>query len=83
MTLALANQDHLPLAPAREQLHVELRGKSDDAALVRAHPLATVVDEGRVVQMRGERPAADAILGLEHEHLDAIAIEQASGEQPG
>ena len=32
--------------------------------------------------MRGERPAADAILGLEHEHLDAIAIEQASGEQP-
>jgi hypothetical protein len=32
--------------------------------------------------MRGERPAADAGLGLEHEHVDAVAIEEASGEQP-
>ena len=83
MTLALANQDHLPLAPAREQLHVELRGKSDDAALVRAHPLAAIVDKGRVLQVCGERPAADAVLGLEHEHLDAVAIEEVSGAQPG
>jgi len=32
--------------------------------------------------MCGERPAADTVLRLEHEHVDAVAIEKASGEQP-
>ena len=57
-------------------------GERIDAALVRAHPLAAIIDEGRVVQMCGERPAADPVLRLEHEHVDAVAIEKASGEQP-
>jgi hypothetical protein len=48
----------------------------------RSSPNANV-DEGSAVQVRGERPAADAILGLEHEHVDAVAIKEASGEQTG
>ena len=82
MTLAVANEDHFPLAPAREQLHIQLRGEREDTALVRAQPLAAIVDGGAAVQMCGERPAADAVLGLEHEHVDAGALEHASGEQP-
>ena len=58
-----------PLAPTWKQPDTKLFGQGGDAILPRAHPLSSVIDEGSVIEVAGQRPSADAVLCFKNQHV--------------
>ena len=78
-----ALEDVLAGAVGREGLEPELADQRDHPVLGRADPLGADLDHLAVADRLVQRPAADPVAGLEHDHVAAGGAQLAGRRQPG
>ena len=80
---AAALEQVLARGPGREGLDLELAEQGEDPILRRADPLGTELDDLAVADRMVERPPADPLARLEHDHLAPRGGQLACRAEPG